>query len=490
MKHLILIPFLLQLISPVKADTLQSSNYPDKLDSKHTFTISGICKDSRAKTAPGRLTFEMSEVWSNTAALLNVESTENQVTYDGRFQSKFNLHASLNYLWIGYACDKSIGIFFSSNRIYVIERGDQISCEIYADSIWFSGKGAEKMNIQANLFKISDRHLKTPRSIEEAKIMREAAFDEQIVFLNSNKTKLSQEIYDLLYTQCYAAKASSILKYLQFLKQISKRDYTPEAKDFYAQNLKPLPEQLDKKAYLSPFMVDFLFQKLKFENKLLNPAQLNNLSSHSIINTIAENFDGKIREILFLIAFTELPRSYLNVFSDIDKAINLTSYLPYKKALIRLKTAVGNNAEAYPFSLPDSTGNIIKSSDFKGKVLVMEFWFTGCIPCRVLAKQMGPIIDHFKNKDVVFLTVSTDFQKDNWINNGLKSKLHTHERNVNLYTEGLGHNHPIIKYYNINSYPRLIIINKEGKVITSTPPRPINPQSAKDFIAILEKALK
>jgi peroxiredoxin len=76
-------------------------------------------------------------------------------------------------------------------------------------------------------------------------------------------------------------------------------------------------------------------------------------------------------------------------------------------------TYAGRNRTAPDFTLPDSDGNQVKLSQFRGKTVILNFWTTTCQPC---LEEMPSIADLAKvlahRNDVVVLTVSTDLTKD------------------------------------------------------------------------------
>lgn len=60
------------------------------------------------------------------------------------------------------------------------------------------------------------------------------------------------------------------------------------------------------------------------------------------------------------------------------------------------------------FELRDLEGKRVSLNDFKGKVIVLNFWATWCAPCRAEIPSLERLYTGFKNKDFVVIGVSVD----------------------------------------------------------------------------------
>jgi peroxiredoxin len=64
--------------------------------------------------------------------------------------------------------------------------------------------------------------------------------------------------------------------------------------------------------------------------------------------------------------------------------------------------------EAPAFNVTSLDGKQLDSASLRGKVVVIDFWFTGCPPCLEELPKLNSLVDEFKNKDVVFIAPTWD----------------------------------------------------------------------------------
>lgn len=121
--------------------------------------------------------------------------------------------------------------------------------------------------------------------------------------------------------------------------------------------------------------------------------------------------------------------------------------------------------KAIDFEFVTLEGEKKKLSDYKGKVVYLDFWASWCGPCRQQMPFAKEVKKHFEGKDVVFLYVSIDDSDEKWMN-GIK----------NMSVEGVqtrsgGWGGAVPKLYNISSIPAYFLIDKNGN-FAERPPRP------------------
>ena len=124
-----------------------------------------------------------------------------------------------------------------------------------------------------------------------------------------------------------------------------------------------------------------------------------------------------------------------------------------------LKPASKRNP-APDFEVKDANGQAFHLADYKGKVVLLNFWATWCGPCKVEIPWFTDFERNYKNRGFAVVGISLD--DDGWE----AVKPFVARRNVN-YRVALG-NMQIERLYGggegIESLPTSFIIDREGKV--------------------------
>lgn len=109
------------------------------------------------------------------------------------------------------------------------------------------------------------------------------------------------------------------------------------------------------------------------------------------------------------------------------------------------------------FTLLDMKGNEVTLSDFKGKVIILDFWATWCPPCRAEIPHFIELYNEYKEKGLEVIGIALD-------QGGKKAITSFIEENKVNYTILLGERDVSDSYGGIRSIPTTFIIDREGKI--------------------------
>ncbi|NOY87586.1 MAG: TlpA family protein disulfide reductase [Deltaproteobacteria bacterium] len=113
---------------------------------------------------------------------------------------------------------------------------------------------------------------------------------------------------------------------------------------------------------------------------------------------------------------------------------------------------------AINFTLPSVDGSIVNFSDYRGKVVLVDFWATWCPPCRKMVPVLSEIYRKYSSRGVVVLGISLDRE-------GLEvlGPFVTDHRIP--YKVLLGNDKVTKAFGGISSIPSLFMVDRSGKVV-------------------------
>lgn len=170
----------------------------------------------------------------------------------------------------------------------------------------------------------------------------------------------------------------------------------------------------------------------------------------------ASNFE-QIGDIEMAVAANNLFAKYLEARND-DKA---TEIIEVFKSNGRRLGLPGNPIEVKGKTI---AGEDFDIAQYKGKVVLVDFWATWCGPCIAEMPHIKEVYAKYHDKGFEIIGVSLDYKKEDLEEYVKAEKIAW----VQLYHVGENpdESNPIAKYYGINGIPTGILVDREGKVVS------------------------
>lgn len=283
------------------------------------------------------------------------------------------------------------------------------------------------------------------------------SFEFKIPFENSNLYELNFDEKEFIPISVENTNTISI-KRVDKEYIIEGSESTKSAVSFREQN-----DQLQAK-YFGQLKIDF--DKAMSEN---NQEKIQQLTQQSEI--LIQGYLREFRERIIQLGAT--PAGYYALqFSDFNKELDFIEkrLVAFKKEapnsdvtkalekqVYQVKvTSIGNIPPQ--FESETNKGEHISLLDYKGKVVLIDFWASWCRACRVENPKFAVLYEKYKTKNFEIISISQDESVEEWSESIQKD-------GVNLWAQIRDNDHSISKLYSISSLPQNILLDKSGKII-------------------------
>ena len=338
----------------------------------------------------------------------------------------------------------------------------------------FNGKGIEANNYLRNSAKLSGCEIaKIGRELNEFGLPKEkVSFEvyrykvDSIVDASldalAHLTAVTPEFRELEQIRLEACRLATYLDYFS-VGQLSNYDDAPEVKLEVATLAEPL------------------LKKIGASDRYLEISDVRNI--------LRECHETQV----FQFALSPAFREWMTVLKNaelLDQGLMLKDYRMYTdfsrqirnkelrnsfqaKLQERAKLMEGRPAPDIPFK--DIDGKEMRLSDFKGKVLYVDFWATWCLPCLFQLPEFEKLSE--KYPDIRFIGISIDQNEKLWVKRLKKDGMPAHIQEV------LADPYVVGDAWDITSIPRFLLIDENFRIINAFAPRPSDREKIEPLLA-------
>jgi thiol-disulfide isomerase/thioredoxin len=371
---------------------------------------------------------------------------------------------------------------------YYLEAGDHIVLTEQDGNLSFSGKGAAKYQIREAFEKIDDEiYVPVNRDSKKEDYQRfitrqDSGYRAKLAILKQARRSVSPVI-----SQLFRADVTGLYLDMRSLKKLTAGlkygvDYNSPSfmaakSDTAFFNHYPLS------AY-SPFYAGGLITNYRFVNYCCLDKPFDLLTAYHYFKM---RYSGVLRDRLVAHLIYENKKSEEDLGWMAEDALTYVGTADLRRALAVVIANHKIGKPAYNFALSDTTGKVYRLSDFKDKVVLLDYWYNGCGGCRLVGPYLARIEKLFEGKPVEFISIT--FQKGEQWKKGIRSGDYMSAGVLNLSTEGgKVTEHPALTSFDVTEFPTLIMIDKTGKLLRN----PIDPRldGGKDLTGLINEALK
>lgn len=152
--------------------------------------------------------------------------------------------------------------------------------------------------------------------------------------------------------------------------------------------------------------------------------------------------------------------TYIEVANALEENYPELEYVKSFRARVNDLSRLAVGTEAPDLVLKDTEGHVIKLSDFRGQVVLIDFWASWCGPCRVENPNVVKVYKKYKDKGFEIFGVSLDRSIEAWKQAIQEDKLiWKHGSELAFW------NSSFVKTYDVQSIPQTYLIDKEGKIL-------------------------
>ena len=289
------------------------------------------------------------------------------------------------------------------------------------------------------------------------------AYEKMDIFFHSASLKNSQYSARYGLFQQYIENKTDLIK--ELTENQNKINWLTDNTFDYLEMIRPI--KYDTLMQPQHYTTELLFQEIRDKINCIKGLLSDKIMSYfvaSSLSHVVRKLNGCRLDIPDFNAYSKKVDSLFAEMTPlitdtvILKFINEYKVNQYKEYFNRKKLVKGDKAPG--FYLEDINGAKVNLSNFKEKVICLNFWGTYCSPCIASIPQKNELVQKYGNKGFVLINICTDYNFELWKDIIARKKFE------GIHLKCIGNWEKILKEnYSIKGVPHYVIIDRKGNII-------------------------
>lgn len=169
--------------------------------------------------------------------------------------------------------------------------------------------------------------------------------------------------------------------------------------------------------------------------------------------------------------YRQFSTAVKNVYPILNGTLKPYPQKKYIDSLYKSYAVMDRGLPMPQFSAKNAAGKTVKLSDFKGKMVVMDFWANWCTGCIANLPKFKAIEEKYKGKeDIVFLTIAWEEPgfDELWRELSAKHKIEGEHNLILTINRKSKEYQDFFKGISLTGVPRYIVLDKEGNYLDNS----------------------
>ena len=122
------------------------------------------------------------------------------------------------------------------------------------------------------------------------------------------------------------------------------------------------------------------------------------------------------------------------------------------------ETVIKTGLPAPDFEVRDMSGDMVRLSDFRGRYVLLDFWFTGCWPCRKDTPHLKELHEKY-GENLVIIGISIDSRRELVVE-------YVAQKGIKWLQilDAIDNGKKLNALYGVSYYPTYVFVDRDGKV--------------------------